>query len=118
MGTQRAEGPGPEPAFDESQPAEESGLRLAMAIDPRMVEVWSCLFAADLDDDELAGQLGWFLRMAYLRGYHDGLCEPEAGSLYRDLGMPVPARRARAAGSSPRSSSPRTNPRTNRKESR
>lgn len=114
MGTQRAEGPGPEPGFDDSLPAEESGLRLAMAIDPRMVEVWSCLFAADLEDDELAGQLGWFLRMAYLRGYHDGLCEPEPGSLYRDLGMPVPARRPRSTGSSPRSSSTRNN----RKESR
>ena len=113
MGTQHAEGPGPEPASDQSQPAEESGLRLAMAIDPRMVEVWSCLFAADLDNEDLAAQIGWFLRMAYLRGYHDGLCEPEAGSLYRDLGMPVPSRRARSAAST-RSSSIRNDRRESR----
>ncbi len=72
---------------------EENGLRLAMAIDPRMAEVWTCLFSAELDPEEIAGQIGWFLRMAYLRGYHDGLCEPEAGSLYRQLGMRVPSRR-------------------------
>lgn len=70
------------------------GLRLAMAIDPRMAEVWSCVFAADPEPEELAEQLGWFLRMAYLRGYHDGLCEPEVGSLYRELGMRVPRRPA------------------------
>lgn len=68
------------------------GLRLAMAIDPRLAEVWGCVFAADLEPEELAEQLGWFLRMAYLRGYHDGLCEPEVGSLYRELGMRIPRR--------------------------
>jgi hypothetical protein len=72
---------------------EESGARLAAAMDPRMAEVWTCLFAAQLDPEELADQVGWFLRMAYLRGYHDGLCEPDAGSLYKELGMRVPARR-------------------------
>lgn len=72
---------------------EGSGFALALAMDPRLAEVWSCLFSADLGPEELAGQIGWFLRMAYLRGYHDGLCEPEAGSLYRELGMRVPPRR-------------------------
>lgn len=110
MGTQRTDGQGPEPAAGQAQAAEESGMRLALAIDPRMVEVWSCLFSADLDNDDLAGQVGWFLRMAYLRGYHDGLCEPEPGSLYRDLGMRVPARRR----PQPTTSSSRTD----RKESR
>ncbi|HLI56657.1 MAG TPA: hypothetical protein VKY26_06425 [Actinomycetota bacterium] len=76
---------------------EESGERLATAIDPRLAEVWACVFAADFDPDELAQQVGWFLRMAYLRGYHDGLCEPEAGSLYTELGIQVPPRRRRAA---------------------
>ena len=80
--------PGEAPATED-----ESGLRLSVAIDPRLVEVWSCLFSADLDSEELAGQVGWFLRMAYLRGYHDGLCEPEVGSLYRELGVRVPPRR-------------------------
>jgi hypothetical protein len=77
----------------ELEGAEANGMRLAAAIDPRLAEVWTTLFAADLDPDDLAEQVGWFLRMAYLRGYHDGLCEPDAGSLYRDLGMRVPPRR-------------------------
>ncbi|HEU5002086.1 MAG TPA: hypothetical protein VFW71_04830 [Actinomycetota bacterium] len=78
---------------EETEGALGNGLRLAMAIDPRMAEVWSCVFAADGEPGELAEQLGWYLRMAYLRGYHDGLCEPEVGSLFRELGMPVPRRR-------------------------
>lgn len=78
---------------DASPAMDESGLRLAVAMDPRMTEVWSCLFAADLEPEELAHHIGWFLRMAYLRGYHDGLCEPEAGALYKELGVRVPARR-------------------------
>lgn len=76
---------------------EESGVKLATAIDPRLAEVWACLFSADFEPGELATQIGWFLRMAYLRGYHDGLCEPEAGSLYKELGIQVPPRRQRAA---------------------
>lgn len=76
---------------------EDSGVRLATAIDPRMAEVWASIFAADLAPEEFVSQVGWFLRMAYLRGYHDGLCEPEAGSLYRELGIQVPPRRQRAA---------------------
>ena len=96
MHKQQREGRGPEPGFDFPATAEQSGVRLAMAIDPRMPEVWTCLFSSGLEPDELAGQIGWFLRMAYLRGYHDGLCEPDAGSLYRDLGMRVPPRRRTA----------------------
>ena len=93
MDTQRTEGPGAEPGLQE---AEASGVRLATTIDPRLAEVWTTLFAADLDAADLSEQVGWFLRMAYLRGYHDGLCEPDAGSLYRDLGMRVPPRRRTA----------------------
>jgi len=93
MDTQRSEGPGAEPGLEE---AEANGVRLATTIDPRLAEVWTTLFAADLDAADLSEQIGWFLRMAYLRGYHDGLCEPDAGSLYRDLGMRVPPRRRTA----------------------
>lgn len=82
-----------EPSAEGPAGVEESGFVLALAMDPRLVEVWSCLFSAELEPEELAAQIGWFLRMAYLRGYHDGLCEPEAGSLYRELGMQVPQRR-------------------------
>ena len=94
MDTQRTEGPGAEPGFEG---VEANGVRLATTIDPRLAEVWTTLFAADLDAADLSEQVGWFLRMAYLRGYHDGLCEPDAGSLYRDLGMRVPPRRRTAA---------------------
>jgi len=79
-----------EPGFEA---AEASGMRLACTIDPRLAEVWTTLFSAELGPEDLDEQVGWFLRMAYLRGYHDGLCEPEAGSLYRELGVRVPPRR-------------------------
>ena len=96
MGTQQTEGPAAEPGLEG---AEANGVRLATTIDPRLAEVWTTLFAADLDAADLSEQVGWFLRMAYLRGYHDGLCEPDAGSLYRDLGMRVPPRRRTATRS-------------------
>lgn len=89
MDNLRTEGAGTDSGL---QAVEANGIRLATAIDPRMVEVWTTLFAADLDDGQLAEQIGWFLRMAYLRGYQDGLCEPAAGSLFTDLGMRVPPR--------------------------
>jgi hypothetical protein len=91
--TQRTEGPAAGAGLEE---AEANGIRLAATIDPRLAEVWTTLFAAGLDAADLSEQVGWFLRMAYLRGYHDGLCEPDAGSLYRDLGMRVPPRRRTA----------------------
>jgi hypothetical protein len=81
---------------------EEGGARLACAIDPRLAEVWTTLFSAELSPEDLEEQVGWFLRMAYLRGYHDGLCEPEIGSLYRELGVVVPPRR-RSISPRPRS---------------
>jgi hypothetical protein len=90
MDTQWTDGRGTDPGFEA---AEANGVRLATAIDPRLAEVWTTLFAADLDAADLAEQVGWFLRMAYLRGYEDGLCEPDAGSLYTDLGVRVPPRR-------------------------
>lgn len=91
MDMQRPDSAGAAAGFD---PALANGVRLATAIDPRMAEVWMTVFSANLEPEELASQLGWFLRMAYLRGYHDGLCEPEAGSLYRALGVAVPQRNA------------------------
>ena len=94
LDTQHTEGPATEPGLEG---AEANGVRLATTIDPRLAEVWTTLFAAGLDATDLSEQVGWFLRMAYLRGYHDGLCEPDAGSLYRDLGMRVPRRRTATA---------------------
>jgi hypothetical protein len=71
-----------------AQPDVEA-CRLATTIDPRLADVWATLFGSQLVDAELGAealveQVGWFLRMAYLRGYSDGL-GPEAGSLYREL---------------------------------
>jgi hypothetical protein len=92
-------------------------MRVAMAVDPRISEVWACLFSQALEPEELAAQVGWFLRMAYLHGYHDALSEPEPGALYRHLGMRAPprrrarTRRPRATGSD--STAPGT---TDRKE--
>src|SRR5205807_1691785 len=63
MDTQRTEGPGAEPGFEA---VEANGVRLATSIDPRLAEVWTTLFAADLDATDLSEQVGWFLRMAYL----------------------------------------------------
>ena len=60
MDTQRTDGPGMDPGLEA---AEANGVRLATAIDPRLAEVWTTLFAADLDAADLAEQIGWFLRM-------------------------------------------------------
>lgn len=80
----------------------EEGARLAAEFDPRLAEVWLLVFASGLDLEEGRGeQLGWFLRMAYLRGYEDGLCEPQRGALFRRLGLAVP-RRARGPAPSMR----------------
>lgn len=69
--------------------------RLSTAFDPRLADVWLFLFGSDPDLVEQAGErLGWFLRMAYLRGYEDALREPRRGELYRRLGVPIPPRRA------------------------
>jgi hypothetical protein len=66
--------------------------RLALELDPRLAEVWSCIFQYGLQAEETLEQLGWFLRMAYLNGYQDGLIEPDRGELLRALGLQVPGR--------------------------
>lgn len=70
----------------------EWGGRLASELDPRLADVWSCLFTmnAELTLEEIA----WFLRMAYLNGYEDGLTEVRRGALLEQLGMEVPKRGA------------------------
>src|SRR5260370_15825166 len=105
MDTPQSEGPVADPGLEG---AEANGVRLAPAIDPRLADVWTTLFAADLDAADLSEQVGWFLRMAYLRGYHDGLCQPDAGSLYTDLRMRAPPRRRAAATRRPGSTTARS----------
>jgi hypothetical protein len=72
----------------------EWGGRLASELDPRLADVWSCLFG--MDADLTLEEIAWFLRMAYLNGYEDGLTEVRRGALLEQLGMEVPRR-----GSSP-----------------
>ncbi|MEX2588275.1 MAG: hypothetical protein WD602_09850 [Actinomycetota bacterium] len=66
------------------------GDRLASELDPRLADVWSCVFG--VESDPTLEQLAWFLRMAYLNGYEDGLTEVRRGALFEDLGLGVPTR--------------------------
>jgi hypothetical protein len=65
---------------------------LAAAFDPRLADVWLEVFSS-AGLSESVELVGCFLRMAYLRGYEDGLCEVQPGSLFTSLGLPVPPRR-------------------------
>lgn len=67
--------------------------RLAAAFDPRLADVWVEVFASGVDVPDRGAYLACFLRMAYLRGYEDGLCEADRGSLFTSLGLSVPSRR-------------------------
>jgi hypothetical protein len=67
--------------------------RLAAAFDGRLADVWLEIFASGAVPSGSVELLGCFLRMAYLRGYADGLCEAQPGSLFTSLGLPVPPRR-------------------------
>lgn len=66
----------------------EWGNRLASELDPRLADVWSCVFS--IDSEPTLEQLGWFLRMAYLNGYEDGITETTRGKLLQELGMTAP----------------------------
>ncbi len=68
----------------------EWGSRLASELDPRLADVWSCVFS--IEAEPTLEQLGWFLRMAYLNGYEDGLTETTRGKLLEELGMTAPKR--------------------------
>jgi hypothetical protein len=70
-----------------------SDARLAAEFDPRLADVWLQVFASGADLSEAAEFVACFLRMAYLRGYEDGLCEAQRGSLFSSLGLAVPPRR-------------------------
>lgn len=68
----------------------EWGSRLAAELDPRLADVWSCLFS--MESEPPLEEIAWFLRMAYLNGYEDGLTEVNRGALLEQLGMNVPRR--------------------------
>lgn len=68
----------------------EWGSRLAAELDPRLADVWSCLFS--MESEPSLEEIAWFLRMAYLNGYEDGLTEVNRGALLEQLGMNVPQR--------------------------
>lgn len=85
--------------MSDSNPEEvlrEREAMIALEFDPRLADVWLSVFASDLDLKAMGEQLGNLLRMAYLRGYQDGLTEPESGVLFTKLGLPVPVRQAPA----------------------
>ena len=68
-----------------------------MVLDPRLAEVWQLIWAGEEDptpgdpagvsEEVLAG----LLRLAYMQGYADANAEPEAGELYRELGIRDPS---------------------------
>lgn len=66
----------------------EWGSRLASELDPRLADVWSCVFS--IEAEPTLEQVGWFLRMAYLNGYEDGITETTRGKLLQELGMTAP----------------------------
>lgn len=66
--------------------------RLALEFDPRLADVWLSVWTSRLDDRQIGAHLAVLLRMAYLTGYQDAVCEPEPGELFRRLGLPVPPR--------------------------
>lgn len=68
----------------------EWGARLASELDPRLADVWACVFS--IDSEPSLEQIGWFLRMAYLNGYEDGLTETRRGALFEELGLRIPLR--------------------------
>lgn len=73
------------------------GEYLAAEFDPRLAEVWLSVFTCT-SDEQRQQQLGWFLRMAYLKGYEDALTEPDRGSLFRKFGVSIPARKTVRSG--------------------
>ena len=73
-----------------------AGERLAAEFDPRLAEVWLDVFNYSAGNGSLPEEFGWFLRMAYLKGYQDALSEPVPGLLYRKLGAARPAGRRTA----------------------
>lgn len=65
---------------------------IGLEVDMRLTDVWSMVFEKNEDVD--TDFLGWLLRLAYVTGYWDALAEPSRGQLCRQLGYPVPTRRA------------------------
>lgn len=73
------------------RPVHTDASRLSSEFDSRLADVWLFLFGThEALLEEGAEEIGWFLRMAYLRGYEDALSEPRRGDLYRSLGLPAP----------------------------
>src|SRR5688500_10283335 len=76
----------------------KEGDKLSAEYDPRLADVWLAVFTSEVDFAPIKEQLGWFLRMAYLRGYEDALEEPIKGQLYRRLGVKAPSAPDRKGG--------------------
>ncbi|MEO7804320.1 MAG: hypothetical protein ABIS18_08080 [Actinomycetota bacterium] len=70
----------------------DQATRLEVAFDSRLVDVWLAVFNSQVDFGDNSQALGWFLRMAYLRGYEDALSEDQPGGLFEELGVKPPKR--------------------------
>lgn len=84
--------------------AEGLASRAEVVLDPRLAEVWQLVWARHPDpgDEELGmvpeEMLAGLLRLAYVQGYTDAAAEPDAGMLYRELGVRDPTVTGRKAG--------------------
>ncbi|HVE75429.1 MAG TPA: hypothetical protein VND22_01540 [Actinomycetota bacterium] len=64
--------------------------KIVAEFDPRLAEVWLAVFESGLDLEQVGDSFGWFLRMAYLKGYEDASSETDPGCLYSNLGLKTP----------------------------
>lgn len=92
-----------------SEPEKKGSLPIevdtAVRVDARLADVWGFLWEVEqapeaVSEDTLAG----LLRLAYLTGYQDALIEPQRGSLFTEVGLPVPPRISPMTPASPRGS--------------
>jgi hypothetical protein len=77
----------------------------AVRVDARLADVWGFLWEVEHDADTVSEEtLAGLLRLAYLTGYQDALVEPTRGTLFVEVGLPVPARLTPVRPGAPRES--------------
>lgn len=87
---------------DEGIPIE---VDTAVRVDARLADVWGFLWEVEHHPDSVSeGTLAGLLRLAYLTGYQDALVEPVRGTLFAEVGLPVPPRLNPERAGAPRAS--------------